>query len=67
MDEEKKQINVDFSKYPELYRALGELVEELDTDRSKLVRQFVRDGIEQHRAVKKLSKKAGAKIGEIAG
>jgi hypothetical protein len=37
------QVNVDFTKYPELYTALLTLEAELDTDKSKLIRNLVRE------------------------
>jgi metal-responsive CopG/Arc/MetJ family transcriptional regulator len=39
---EKKQVNVDFSNYPELLDNLDKMVEEDGTDRSKLIRKLVR-------------------------
>lgn len=45
MAEQKLQVNVDFTNYPELYDALEKLVAERDTDRSKLIRQLVRQEV----------------------
>ena len=42
MADEKLQVNVDFTNYPELYEALEKLVKKQDTDRSKLIRGLVR-------------------------
>lgn len=42
MAEEKKQVNVDFSKFPELLADLDQMVEEDDTDRSKFIRKLVK-------------------------
>ena len=48
--ENKLQVNVDFSKYPELYKALQTLVINWDTDNSKLVRQLIRQAWERYQA-----------------
>jgi len=37
-----EQVNVDFSKFPELLNDLDEMVLEDDLDRSKLIRKLVR-------------------------
>lgn len=44
MKEEKKndQVNVDFSKFPELLEELDEMVAQDDLDRSKFIRKLVR-------------------------
>lgn len=42
MAEEKLQINVDLTKYPELHRKLEQMVKEQDTDKSKFIRQLIR-------------------------
>lgn len=42
------QVNVDFTKYPELYKALLALESELDTDKSKLIRNLIREKTEKH-------------------
>lgn len=47
MADDKKQVNVDFSNHPELYQKLDDAVKKLDTDRSKLVRKLIREGLEQ--------------------
>jgi metal-responsive CopG/Arc/MetJ family transcriptional regulator len=57
-EDKKKQVNVDFSNFPELYDDLEKLVEEIgNTDRSKLVRQFVQDGIEEYRHLGNIKKR----------
>jgi hypothetical protein len=56
---DKKQVNVDFTNHPELYAALETLVNELDTDKSKLIRQLVRERIDLHEHVEK---KLGARV-----
>jgi hypothetical protein len=45
MADEKKndQVNVDFSKFPELLAALDSMVEDDFTDRSKFVRKLIRE------------------------
>lgn len=45
MAEEKKndQVNVDFSKFLDLLDDLDGMVEEDDTDRSKLIRKLIRE------------------------
>ena len=43
MAEEKKQVNVDFSNFPELLQELDKMVESDGTDRSKFIRKLVRD------------------------
>lgn len=52
-EDDKLQVNVDFTKYPELYAALEKMVDDLDTDKSKLIRQLVRERIELHEHVEK--------------
>jgi metal-responsive CopG/Arc/MetJ family transcriptional regulator len=42
MAEEKLQVNVDFTGFPELYEALDAMVKEDDMDRSKFIRKMVR-------------------------
>jgi metal-responsive CopG/Arc/MetJ family transcriptional regulator len=42
MAEEKKQVNVDFTKYPELLEALDQMVIDDESDRSKFIRKLVR-------------------------
>lgn len=45
MADEKKndQVNVDFSKFPELLSALDSMVEADFTDRSKFIRKLIRE------------------------
>jgi hypothetical protein len=45
-----QQVNTDFSKYPELLMALDQMVEADGTDRSKFIRNLVRQ--EQARRAK---------------
>lgn len=45
MAEEKNQVNVDFSKYPELHKALVKMVQDDDTDVSKFIRKLVREEV----------------------
>lgn len=54
-DNTRRQVNVDFTKYPELYRALLALEDELDTDASKLIRNLVREKAQKHGHLKKSS------------
>ncbi len=42
MAEIKKQVNVDFTNFPELLDDLDKMVEDDDTDRSKFIRKLVR-------------------------
>lgn len=49
MADQKLQVNVDFTNYPDLYEALEKLVEERDTDRSKFIRQLVRKEVTKGR------------------
>ena len=42
MAEEKKQVNVDFTNFPDLLDGLDQMVEEDGTDRSKFIRKLVR-------------------------
>jgi metal-responsive CopG/Arc/MetJ family transcriptional regulator len=66
-EEEKLQVNVDFTKYPELYQALDKLVEELDTDRSKLIRQLVRERLDLHEHVEhNIGARVKSKIKQVA-
>ncbi len=41
-EKEKQQVNVDFSNFPELLKALDEMVKADDSDRSKFIRNLVR-------------------------
>lgn len=41
-EEKNKLVHVDFSKYPELLEALDQMVEDDDSDRSKLIRKLVK-------------------------
>jgi hypothetical protein len=45
---ERLQVNVDFTQYPELFTALETLESELDTDKSKLIRNLVREKAIEH-------------------
>ncbi len=47
------QVNVDFTKYPELYTALLTLEAELDTDKSKLIRNLIREKAQRHGHLKR--------------
>jgi hypothetical protein len=47
-DKSRLQVNVDFTKYPELYIALLTLESELDTDKSKLIRNLIREKAQRH-------------------
>lgn len=38
----KQQVNVDFTKFPELLDDLDQMVDEDGTDRSKLIRKLIR-------------------------
>ena len=40
---DKKQVNVDFSKFPELLVDLDQMVDDDGTDRSKFVRKLIRE------------------------
>lgn len=65
-DTDKKQVNVDFTKYPELYDALESLVEDLDTDRSKLIRQLVREKVDEHVHLNKVKKAVQSKVKQVS-
>lgn len=41
-DEKKKQVNVDFSKDPDLLTELDDMVKADESDRSKFIRKLVR-------------------------
>ncbi len=41
-EEKNKFVHVDFSKYPELLEALDQMVNEDDSDRSKIIRKLVK-------------------------
>lgn len=56
------QINVDLTKYPELYDALLTLEEELDTDKSKLIRNLIREKAQEHRSASTVALRAFSKI-----
>jgi metal-responsive CopG/Arc/MetJ family transcriptional regulator len=62
----KMQVNVDFSKFPELYAAFESLVEELDTDKSKLIRQLVRERVELNQHVGKIKTRVSRGIRQVA-
>ena len=47
MENERLQVNVDFSNHPELYDALKQYVEAHDTDASKFIRRLVRRAMER--------------------
>lgn len=40
---EKKQVNVDFTKFPELLVDLDQMVDDDGTDRSKFIRKLIRE------------------------
>lgn len=42
---EKLQVNVDFTGFPELYREMEAVIEKEDTDRSKYIRRLVREDL----------------------
>jgi metal-responsive CopG/Arc/MetJ family transcriptional regulator len=50
MAEDKNTLlHVDLSKFPELLEDFDEIVTELDTDRSKLIRQLMREKVEEYK------------------
>lgn len=40
---DKKQVNVDFTKFPELLAELDQMVDDDGTDRSKFIRKLIRE------------------------
>jgi metal-responsive CopG/Arc/MetJ family transcriptional regulator len=50
MAEEKKQINVDFTNFPDLLEGLDQMVEEDGTDRSKFIRKLVRQELSRRQS-----------------
>lgn len=40
---DKKQVNVDFTKFPELLVDLDQMVDDDGTDRSKFIRKLIRE------------------------
>ena len=65
-DEIKRQVNVDFTKFPELYEAFESLVDDLDTDKSKLIRQLIRERVDLHEHVEKIAARVKDKIRAVA-
>ena len=68
MDDNKKlQVNVDLTKFPELYKALMSMADERDTTPPRLVRRFIREGLDVEEHVNKIGAKFKPKIKDVAG
>ena len=66
MPDEKLQVNVDFTNFPELYKALEQRVKELDTDRSKFIRQLVRNEVLKDPQPTARAKKNASRVESLA-
>ena len=62
---ETKLVVVDFEKYPDLHAALESLVIELDTDKSKLIRQLVRERVEEHAHTTRVEKAMKSQLARL--
>ena len=51
-DDKNTLVHVEFKRYPELLKGLDEMVEEDDSDRSKVIRNLVRQEIARRSALK---------------